>query len=223
MTDPDRESWIVEQLSNLPDKADAALILRHAEREEIPQGTFGVDVPLTTSGVASAERLGATLSGIRPLVYASASPVQRCVSTATAMLRGCGRPEEVVPDWRLGDPGPFVVDEEVSGALFLETGILEIVKHQLTHAEPPAGMRQTTQGVDLLLGLTTNDLCSRGRLNAYVTHDSILAVLVAYLYRIRIDEINWPGYLDGLLLWRSGDRINFIWKGLEQGSHPLGG
>ena len=74
MTDPDRESWIVEQLSNLPDKADAALILRHAEREEIPQGTFGVDVPLTTSGVTSAERLGATLSGIRPLVYASASP-----------------------------------------------------------------------------------------------------------------------------------------------------
>ena len=55
-----------------------------------------------------------------------------------------------------------------------------------------------------------------------MTHDAILAVLVAYLYRLRIDEINWPGYLDGLLLWRSGDRVNFIWRGLEQGSHPLG-
>ncbi|MXY19944.1 MAG: histidine phosphatase family protein [Dehalococcoidia bacterium] len=222
MTDPDRESWIVEQLSNLPDKADAALILRHAEREEIPQGTFGVDVPLTTSGVTSAERLGAILSGIRPLVYASASPVPRCVSTATAILRGGGWPEEVALDWRLGDPGPFVVDEEVSGALFLETGILEIVRHQLTLAEPPAGMRPTAEGINLLLGLTTNNLYSHGRLNIYVTHDAILAVLVAYLYRLRIDEINWPGYLDGLLLWRSGDRVNFIWRGLEQGSHPLG-
>ena len=222
MTDPDRESWIVEQLSNLPDKADAALILRHAEREEIPQGTFGVDVPLTTSGVTSAERLGAILSGIRPLVYASASPVPRCVSTATAILRGGGWPEEVALAWRLGDPGAFVVDEEVSGALFLETGILEIVRHQLTLAEPPAGMRPTAEGINLLLGLTTNNLYSHGRLNIYVTHDAILAVLVAYLYRLRIDEINWPGYLDGLLLWRSGDRVNFIWRGLEQGSHPLG-
>ena len=201
---------------------DAALILRHAERENIPQGTFGMDVELTASGITSAEGLGSVLSDIRPLVCVSASPVPRCVSTAKAILRGGGRPEEVALDWRLGDPGPFVVDEEVSGALFLEIGILEIVKHQLTHAEPPAGMRQTGQGVDLLLGLTASNLGSRGRLNVYLTHDSILAVLVAYLYRLPVDEINWPGYLNGLLLWRSGDRVNFIWRGLEQGSHPLG-
>ena len=216
-------SWVAEQLSNLPDKADAALVLRHAEREDIPLGTFVVDVPLTDAGVASAERLGATLSGIRPLVYASASPVPRCVSTAKAMLRGGGRPEEVALDWRLGGPGPFVVDEEVSGALFLKTGILEIVRHQLTLAEPPAGMRPTFEGINLLLELTTSNLRSRGRLNIYVTHDAILAVVVASLYRLLVDEIGWPDYLDGLLLWRSGDRVNFIWRGLEQGSHPLGG
>ena len=222
MTNSCALSWIAEQLSSLPVQADAALILRHAERRDIPQGTFGMDVELTDSGVASAERLGATLSGIRPLVGVSAGPVPRCVSTAKAILRGCGRPEEVVPDWRLGGPGPFVLDEEVSGALFLKIGILEIVKHQLTRTEPPTGMRPTSEGINLLLGLTTNDLCSRGHLNLYVTHDSILAVLVACLYRIRIDEIKWPGYLDGLLLWQSGDRLNFIWRGLEQGSHPLG-
>lgn len=223
MTDPDAACWIVEQVKSIPTQADAALILRHAERKEIPQGTFGVNVPLSSCGIASAERLGAMLSYIRSSVWATASPVPRCESTAKAILRGGGWAEEVVLDWRLGGPGPFVVDEEVSGALFLEVGTMEIVRHQLTCTEPPAGMRPTAEGVDLLLGLTTNKLRSRGRMNVYVTHDAILAVLVAYLYRLPIDEIDWPGYLDGMLLWRCGNRLHFIWRGLEQGSYPAGG
>ena len=223
MTDPDAVCWIVEKVRSLPAQADATLILRHAEREEIPKGTFGVDVPLTSCGVASAERLGAMLSCIRSSVCVSVSPVPRCESTAKAIMRGGGWADEVALDWRLGGPGPFVVDEEVSGALFLEVGVFEIVRHQLTCTEPPAGMRPTAEGVDLLLGLTANDLRSRGRLNIYVTHDAILAVLVAHLYRLPVDEINWPNYLDGLLLWRSDERLHFIWRGLEQGSYPAGG
>ena len=223
MTDPDAVCWIVEQVKSIPAQADAALILRHAEREEIPQGTFGADVPLTSCGVASAERLGAMLSSIRPSVCVTASPVPRCESTAKAIMRGGGWEEEVALDWRLGGPGPFVVDEEVSGALFLEVEIFEIVRYQLTCTGPPAGMRATSEGIDLLLRLTANDLRSSGRLNVYVTHDAILAVLVTYLYRLPIDEIDWPGYLDGLLLWRCGNRLHFSWRGLEEGSYPVDG
>ena len=223
MNGPYELSWITEQLSSIPAHADVSLILRHAEREDIPPGTFGVNVPLTSSGVASAERLGATLSGMRPQAKAIASPVPRCESTARAILRGGDWPEEVVQDWRLGEPGPFVVDEEISGALFLQIGILEIVRRQLSHVEPPTGMRATSEGVDLLLGLTATDLRSCGRLSIYVTHDAILAALVAHLYRLPVDDIGWPGYLDGLLLWRCRDRLHFIWRGLEQSSHPLGG
>ena len=223
MNGPYELSWITEQLSSIPAQADVSLILRHAEREDIPPGTFGVDVPLTICGVASAERLGATLSGMRPQARAIASPVPRCESTARAILRGGDWPEEVVQDWRLGEPGPFVVDEEISGALFLQIGILEIVRRQLSHVEPPTGMRATSEGVDLLLGLTATGLRSCGRLNIYVTHDAILAASVAHLYRLPVDDIGWPGYLDGLLLWRCRDRLHFIWRGLEQSSHPLGG
>ena len=223
MTDPDGAPWIIEQLGSIPAETDAALVLRHAEREDIPPGTFGVDVPLTAYGVASAERLGAVLSDTRPRFRVITSPVPRCESTAQAILRGGALPEETTQDWRLGDPGPFVSDSEASGALFLEIGILEIVRHQLTHADPPVGMRPTAEGIDLLLGLTVIDLRSCGRLNIYVTHDAILAVLVAHLYRLPVDEIGWPDYLDGLLLWRCGERLHFIWKGLEQRSNPLGG
>ena len=163
------------------------------------------------------------LSGLRLKVGVTTSPVPRCVSTAQAILRGGGWPEEVALDWRLGDPGPFVVDEEVSGALFLQGDVLEIVKRQLTQVEPPAGMRATSEGIDLLLGLADNDLRYRGHLNIYVTHDAILTVLVAYLYGLTVDEVRWPGYLDGLLLWRCGERLLFSWRGLEQGCQPLRG
>ena len=223
MNDQHGVSWIENHLSNIPAIADVALVLRHAEREDIPPGTFGVDVQMTANGIASAEKLGAALSSIKPQTRVTSSPVSRCESTARAILRGGDWPEEVIQDWRLGGPGPFMVDEEIGGALFLQVGILEIVRHQLTHVEPPAGMRATSEGVDLLLELTAADLRSCGRLNIYVTHDAILAVLVAHLYRLPVDDIGWPGYLDGLLLWRCRDRLHFIWRGLEQSSHPLGG
>lgn len=136
-------SWIEQQLRVIPTEADISLILRHAEREEIPQGTFGNHVPLTELGRASAEELGGMLAGIRSEVRITASPVPRCEATARAILWGGGLAEGITLDWRLGAPGPFVVDEEVCGALFVEIGILEIVRRQLTSKDPPEGMRPT--------------------------------------------------------------------------------
>ena len=223
MSESARLSWVAERLRAVPAQADASLLLRHAEREAIPAGTFGRDVPLTARGVASAQRLGATLAGIRPRLSAAASPVPRCEATAKAMLRGAGRPEQAAPDRRLGEHGPFIVNAEASGALFLQVGIREIVRRQLTDAQPPSGMRATSEGVSILLNLLVGGLRSNGRLNLYVTHDSILAVLAASLYRLPIDEIAWPQYLDALVLWREAERMHFAWRGLPERSHPFGG
>ena len=216
-------AWVAIQLGRVPAQADASLVLRHAEREDIPAGTFGVDAPLTARGIESAEGLGATLSRIRSRIGVATSPVPRCVSTAKAILRGGGRPEELVLDWRLGDPGPFVIDVESAGALFLEIGILEIVKRQLCDAKPPAGMRPTAEGVDLLLELTSSRLRHGGRLNVYVTMTPYWRCWSRTFTGCGVDDIRWPGYLDGLLMWRNGERLHLAWRGLEQGSHPLGG
>lgn len=221
MTTPQALKSIGDRLAAVPNETDVALIIRHAEREDIPPGTFGVDVSLTTHGVASAERFGATLTSLRPGFEVTTSPVPRCVHTAEAILRGGGFDREAALDWRLGDPGPFVVDTETSGALFLETGILEITRRQISDVEPPPGMRETSEGVGLLLDLTAKELGNSGRLNVYVTHDSILAVLVAYLYKLSVDDISWPGYLDGMIMWRSSEQLHFAWRGLQQASYPL--
>ena len=211
MTTPDAVASILERLSVIPADADVSLVIRHAEREDIPAGTFGHDVNLTADGVAAAERLGAALSAGRA-VTAVSSPVPRCVQTADAILRGAGSLAAVATDRRLGDPGPFIVKPEIAGPIFLKLPIPEIARRQLQDAAPPPGMRQTAEGVEILLNLTTDNLGEQGRLDVYVTHDVILSVLVASILRLPPDEAGWPGYLEGLLLWRSRGCLHCSWR-----------
>ena len=134
-------------VSHIPGPADAALIIRHEEREGIPTGEFGVDIPLTARGVAKAERLGEALVCAGKELRVVSSPVPRCVQTGKAILLGAGCPGGVALDRRLGDSGPFLVDTDAGGPLFLELPVPEIVRRQLHEAEPPPGMRPTADGV----------------------------------------------------------------------------
>ena len=223
MTTHDAITSIVQRLAAVPVGADVSLVIRHAEREDIPAGTFGHDVSLTGDGVAASERLGAALSE-RGAISVVSSPVPRCVQTAEAILRGAGSSTTATTDRRLGDPGPFVVEPNVSGPLFLELPISEIARRQLQDADPHPGMRPTAEGVEILLNLTTGNLGEGGRLDIFVTHDVILAVLVASIIGPPLEKVGWPGYLEGLFLWRSRTRLRASWRGFHQTSpYPLGG
>ena len=222
MTEAEPTVSILERLHRIPSQADVALVLRHAERHAIPSGTFGTDVTLTERGTNSAEHLGALLAS-RTLGRIASSPVLRCIQTARAILRGSARSAVLECDRTLGDHGPFVVDSEIAGRLFLEIGIYELVRRQLAESDPLPGMRSTCEGVQLLLGLVAHGLESQGRLDIHVTHDAILAVLVAWLSGLPVEEIEWPDYLDGLLLWRLEGRLCFSWRGIEEASYPSGG
>ena len=212
MNAADPVASVLEQLVVGPDGVDVSLVIRHAEGEEIPAGTFGHDVNLTAEGTRAAEQLGAALSENGPLSVLS-SPVPRCVQTAQAMIRGAGISAEVVTHRGLGAPGAFVVDAEAAGPLFLELPIFEIARRQLQDASPLQGMRPTSEGVELLLELATSPLSENGRLHVFVTHDIILSVFVASIIRGPLEDVDWPGYLEGLLLWRSAGRLHFSWKG----------
>ena len=212
MTALDPTASIIEQLVMVPEGADASLFIRHAEREDIPAGTFGHNVNLTAEGTQSAEHLGAGLSENRALTVVS-SPVPRCVQTALAMLRGAGSAAQVATDRRLGNPGAFIVDSEAAGPLFLELPIPEIARRQLQDAIPLPGMRPTPEGVEILQELATNPLGDNGRLHVFVTHDIILSVFVASIIDSSLEETGWPDFLEGLLLWRHSGRLQFSWKG----------
>ena len=212
MTKPDPVTSIMEQLAVVPEGVDVSLVIRHAEREDIPAGSFGHDVNLTAEGTLAAEQLGVALSERRALTVVS-SPVPRCVQTAQAMLRGAGTSAEVLTDRHLGDPGAFIVDAETAGPLFLKLPIPEIARRQLHYSAPLPGMRPTPEGVENLLELATSPLGDNGRLHVFVTHDIILSVFVASIIDSSLEETGWPDFLEGLLLWRHSGRLQFSWKG----------
>ena len=190
--------------------------------EEIVPGTFGDNVPLTRRGLESATYLGMGLSS-RTVGTVKASPLPRCTQTADAIITGSGWNTTVEPDWLLGDPGPFVVQPELAGKLFLGIGIDAIVRQQLGADEPPRGMRSTSSGVNLVLRELAAALATPGSASVFVTHDAVLAVLVGYLYDLPVEGFSWPGYLDALVAWPDSDRLHFLWRGLAEGTHPISG
>lgn len=204
----------------VPAGADAALLLRHGEREEIPAGDVGRDVPLTANGVASAERLGRALAA-RPTGVVMASPVPRCVRTAEAIARGAGWHGAVRTDRRLGEHGPFVTDAKSAGELFFAVGIAEIVRRQLQDPAPPPGFRDVAQGVDILLEFLTSSLAEKGRIHVHVTHDAILAPLTGWLFDMPVQRRGWPGFLDALLFWRHAGVLHTVPPGGTARSAPV--
>ena len=209
-------------LADVPLGAGVALILRHAEREAIPPGSYGNDVALTPQGVSAARRLGSGLALRRPVSILT-SPVLRCVQTADAIIAGAGWDAVAEPNRLLGGPGAFVVEPDLFGPLFLEIGARRIVERQLADDEPPPGMRTAREGTQLLLGLLTPAAEASGRLCLLVTHDIVLAALVGSLYGLGVGAFDWPDYLDGLALWPDSDGLRFRWRGLGEGSYPIGG
>ncbi len=89
MTQPDDAERTLTLLDRVPAGLPVALVLRHAEREEITSGTFGNDVSLTRRGSDSAHRLGIGLSSLMMSVVKS-SPLPRCMQTADAIIAGAG-------------------------------------------------------------------------------------------------------------------------------------
>ena len=219
---PGTEARTLALLDRVPEGSAAALVIRHGEREDIPPGTFGNDVPLTDRGWQDAYRLGKRLSH-QPAGIVRTSPLPRCVQTAEAIIAGSGWTADAIPDTLLGDPGPFVANAELAGRFILDNGIPAVVAQQLSATDPPDGMRSTSAGVQLVLNSVADALCAQSRTSVFVTHDVVLAVLVGTLYGRPIDDFRWPGYLDALLLWADSDRLRFLWHGLDEGSYPIGG
>ena len=222
MIQPDGAARTLALLDRVPAGLPVALVLRHAEREEIASGSFGNDVSLTRGGRNSARRLGMGLSS-RTAGVVKSSPLPRCMQTADAVIAAAGWKTGAVPAQLLGDPGPFVAEPELVGRLFLDIGIEAIVRRQLADERPPSGMRSTSSGAKLLLQELAAALNGPNSASVFVTHDAVLAVLVGYLYGLPVDGFHWPGYLDALVTWPDSDRLRFLWRGLGEGSHPIGG
>ena len=210
-------------LALIPTDGRVALLIRHSHRLGIPSGEVGKDVGLSARGVRMAEALGGQLSAFTPGRLMS-SPVPRAADTARGIARGAGWKSPVREDWRLGDPGPFVVDSAAAGPCFVELGAEEVVRRQISGYAALPGMRPTSEGVRLVLELAGESLGGDPGLDVLATHDVILAVVVNALLGVEVEGDYWPDFLEGLFLWgASGGGFAAAWRGAKIRVGELGG
>lgn len=188
----------------------AVLLLRHGRRGELPIGQPGDETPLTAEGHAQAEALGASIRARLGAVRTSG--VLRCRQTAHAILRGAQREETPEADPLLGAPGPFVIDGEAAWPLFVQHGAQGLARLQL-HGTALPGLRSVAEGCPLLLRAVMARQPLPGRIDLYVTHDLIIAVLVAFLLGEDSPEPLWPDFLEGVLLWPDGHGLAGAFRG----------
>ena len=190
------------------EKSGVALLVRHAERPEIPPGSFGHDLPITTAGRRRSQELGDALGPRLGRVLSSGVP--RCIQTATAIVRGSGVDRKIETDRRLGDPGAWIADSRLAGEVFLDRGSSEVVRLQL-QADVP-GMHSLSAGAAAILACLLVPPPASGVVDVFVSHDAVMAPLLGHLLGTDDFGVIWPGYLEGARFTRSVRGVGLRWR-----------
>jgi broad specificity phosphatase PhoE len=207
---------ILRSIPLVPRDRRVSLLVRHAHRPDPEPGSYGNEIELSREGIVAAEQLGTTLSHFSAGRLQSSS-MPRAVATASAIAKGAGWNVPLEEDWRLGMHGPFVIDPIVAGPLILKIGAAEMIRRQLHNADPPPGMRPTSEGVVLILQFLSKSLDAAPALDLNVTHDNIMATTIGALLGVDFRDDNWPSFLEGLFIWREGSSLVGVWRGKRIG------
>lgn len=186
-----------------------AILMRHAEREHFEHPADGATVPITENGARQASGLGRALARLTPL-HLVHSPVGRCRQTAEAILAGAsdmGSPVSIVgEDGRLG--GPYLLDVpralEVAGTLGHR-----FVREWLDGRLPATLFKpRRASALEQIDAVEHHLRRARSGLVVLVTHDWNLLAVREEMFGLRREEDRWPGFLDGLVLWRSDHALH---------------
>jgi hypothetical protein len=123
------------------------------------------------------------------------SPVERCLDTAQAIARGAGWDLKVKSDVRLSHP---YIERVWSGPL------IQWKKDPLP------------ESVQAILELVLFGDEKHTGLDIFTTHDTVVAVLAGYFTGRSFQYPDyWPNYLEGILIWRSDNRVHLRWREFE--------
>lgn len=203
---------LLELLDVAPRDRPVAVLLRHAARGPLPAGAGGADVPLTPAGVRASKALGAQLG--ERLVALHCSPLVRCATTAAALGEGAGRDVEVCHDRLLGDPGAYVYDSRRAGENWRGRTHADVMEHLVTHDTPLVGMVSPRHGAARLARHVVAQ-ADRPGIHAFVTHDVLITTTVSRLSGRPLGRAEWPGFLDGAVLWRERDAIRMHYRDID--------
>ena len=171
-------------------------LLRHGEREPIPEGEIGNDSLLTEHGLASSRDFGASIEGV--VIQIKSSPIERCIQTAEMIAQASNFAEsEIKQCTTLGAPGILIEDGALAWKHWQEKGAAA-VNHYLLHGnERWSGFKDLSHATDQMMGLVKQQLASmtNEQVAIWVTHDTVLAAIAARAHASAFGMSDWPGYL----------------------------
>jgi len=191
------------------ERACIAILMRHAERGHFSHPAEGASVPITPQGAINAAALGRSLAKFSNL-HLTHSPVGRCRQTAEALGRGAmeagSRVTMLGEDGRLG--GPYMLN--VSAALDKagELGYRFVREWFDGHICP--SLLKSRRETALEQVATVNDHLRHAKqgLVIMITHDWNLLAVREELFGLRHEDDRWPGFMDGVVVWRSAEQIH---------------
>ncbi len=183
-----------------------ALLIRHAEREDFPCGTFGNEALLTQNGLKEAFSFGKALSG-KKINHIYSSPLIRCVQTAKEIVHGLGYNVDITLTSILGDPGIHIADVDKAGPVYLNTSAQKIYC-RFADGEPLLGFTPAETLKENGLGYIINHTVKEG-ITLFISHDSLIAHL-SFACGIGDYHANWIDYLDGVAFDCSNYSLDLI-------------
>ncbi|HMD89696.1 MAG TPA: histidine phosphatase family protein [Anaerolineaceae bacterium] len=182
----------LQGLSSAPLNQPVSVLLRHSTRYPILDISKTLEVGLTPDGRILAEQFGDILTQRFTPGRIASSPVERCIDTAKAILRGANWHADISIDERIGHP---YIDAAWTSYPYRRPG--EIMPSSVADV------------IKFILPYQTSG-CS---LNIFISHDTVVGCVVEYLLGEQITEENWPAFLEGLVLWQNPEGISLAWRG----------
>ena len=191
-------------------KGPASLLVRHAERPNIPFRDVDHLVKITDQGRKSTEELGRLIGD--KLGSVATSSVPRCLDTSEAIIKGSGNLEIPINiSWRLGNPGIWITDGEAAWSEFLKHGLNQIIKYQV-EGKILNGFRSLKEGIDIMLDYIFGIANENEGINILVSHDAVIAPFLGYLLGTSDTAEILPSFLEGVLLSRTESGLKVYWR-----------
>jgi broad specificity phosphatase PhoE len=183
------------------------LLIRHAERPDIPANTVGNDVLLTDKGKADTRIFARSIS--EPVVSIQSSPIGRCMETAEIIADVVGFDRgDVVINRDLGDPGYIIQDGREAWKHWQSKGSLEVNNHLLSGTSQWSGFHDLNLSTRHFLQKIVSQLVhGKEGVHVWLTHDTILATFASRVLPNYLNIDQWPNFLGCVSICLSNNKL----------------
>ena len=199
------------------------ILIRHAERAELPNTDVGFTMPLTEYGYTSSCQFGLTLNSNVGLIHTS--PLIRCIQTAEQIARSNSYSiDNIKHSELLGDPGFFIDDGKLAWEHWKEKGHDKVNQFLLAGKERWSGFKNLNSAANQMKAKIRECLCGLKdkEIAVWVTHDTILAAFATQVLEKPLTISQWPAFLGHLVITlQSDETLNFEYvQNIRQNIEP---